>query len=123
EVGGVAVGVAPQEVEARIMAMAAAVTAATGETPRAWLVQERLTGGVEMILGLHRDPLGTAVLLGMGGVTAELFDDTVLRLLPEDGGAGQGSGQANGDPRKQSGNGPLGLTREEALEMARSLKT
>ncbi len=99
--------------------MAAAVAVATGETPRAWLVQERVTGGVEMILGLHRDPLGTAVLLGMGGVTAELFDDTVLRLLPGAGTAGPGGRQANG----HTGHGQSGLTREEALEMARSLKT
>jgi acyl-CoA synthetase (NDP forming) len=119
EAGGVAVGVAPHDVEARIGAMAAAVAAATGETPHAWLVQERVTGGVEMILGLHRDPLGTAVLLGMGGVTAELFDDTVLRLLPGDAGAGPNGKQANG----HAGNRQSGLTREEALEMARSLMT
>jgi len=42
-----------------------------------------VAGGTEMILGFHRDPqLGPAVLLGMGGVAAELFNDTVLRLLP-----------------------------------------
>ncbi len=114
EAGGVAVGVAPQDVEARIAAMAAAVTAATGAAPGAWLVQERVSGGVEMILGLHRDPLGTAVLLGMGGVTAELFDDTVLRLLPEDGVAEPGGGQPGAR---------TGLTQEEAMAMARSLKT
>jgi acyl-CoA synthetase (NDP forming) len=40
-------------------------------------------GGVEMILGFHRDPqLGPAVLLGLGGVTAELFEDVSIRLLP-----------------------------------------
>ena len=109
EAGGVAVGVEPQDVEARIGAMAAAVHGATGERPRAWLVQEHVHGGVEMILGLHRDPLGTAVLLGMGGVTAELVDDTVLRLLPE-GGAAPGGGQ----PGTQAP-----LTRGEALAMAR----
>jgi hypothetical protein len=31
------------------------------------------SGGTELILGMHRDALGTAILLGMGGVTAELF--------------------------------------------------
>ena len=35
---------------------------------------------------MHRDPLGTAILLGMGGVTAELFKDTTMRLLPPEGG-------------------------------------
>jgi acyl-CoA synthetase (NDP forming) len=41
--------------------------------------------GVEMIVGMHRDPqLGPVLLLGLGGVTAELFKDTALRLLPVD---------------------------------------
>ena len=44
-----------------------------------------VAGGVELILGMHRDPLGTAILLGMGGVTAELFKDTTMRLLPPGG--------------------------------------
>jgi acyl-CoA synthetase (NDP forming) len=40
-------------------------------------------GGVEMILGLKADPeLGTFVLLGLGGVWAEIFDDVTMRALP-----------------------------------------
>lgn len=78
----------PAEVAARLAQMRETVIAATGKVPEAWLVQERVTGGVELILGLHRDPVGTAVLLGMGGVTAELFADTVLGLLPSEGGLG-----------------------------------
>jgi hypothetical protein len=97
----VAVGVAPVDVPARLADMQARVTAATGTVPEAWLVQEMVAGGTEMILGLHRDPLGTAVLLGMGGVTAELFNDTVLRLLPAGG----------------------GLDRVQALAMVRALRT
>jgi len=100
DVGGVAVGVAPQDVPARLAAMRAEVAGHTGREPERFLVQE-MVGGVEMILGLHRDALGTAVLLGMGGVAAELFQDTTLRLLPP-GGA---------------------LSREEAAAMARELKT
>ena len=101
EAGGVAIGVPPVEVADRLECMHRAVAAATGIEPDAWLVQERISGGVEMILGLHRDPVGTAVLLGMGGVTAELFADTTLALLP-------GSGE---------------LSRDDALDMVRSLKT
>jgi len=101
EVGGVAVNVAPDKVPARLAQMQDEVCAATGSVPSRWLVQEMVAGGTEMILGLHRDPLGTAVLLGMGGVTAELFNDTVLRLLPPDG----------------------GLDRAQALAMVRSLRT
>lgn len=51
-------------------------------------------GGVELILGMHRDALGTAILLGMGGVTAELFNDTAMRLLPAEGGFARGEAWA-----------------------------
>ena len=76
DVGGVAVGVPPAGCRARLARMRDAVVAATGDAPDAFLVQEMVTGGTEMILGMHRDPLGTAILLGMGGVAAELFEDT-----------------------------------------------
>ncbi|MEM5429678.1 acetate--CoA ligase family protein [Cupriavidus oxalaticus] len=101
DVGGVAVDVPPSDVAARLQQMAAEVQSATGIEPRRYLVQQMVRGGVEVILGMHRDALGTAILLGMGGVTAELFSDTTLRMLPP----GQG------------------LTREAALEMVRRLKT
>lgn len=101
DAGGVAVNVAPSEVAGRLAKMASDVQSATGIAPSRYLVQEMVKGGVEVILGMHRDALGTAILLGMGGVTAELFEDTTLRLLPPDG----------------------GLTREAALQMIGALKT
>jgi acyl-CoA synthetase (NDP forming) len=101
DVGGVAVGVNPETMAARIASMTAEVKSNTGKLPEGFLVQEMVTGGTELILGMHRDSLGTAILLGMGGVTAELFKDTTMRLLPAKG----------------------GLTREEALSMAKDLKT
>ncbi|GKT19098.1 acetate--CoA ligase family protein [Acidovorax sp. SUPP2522] len=105
DVGGVAVGLLPQTIGARLDRMADEVEARAGERPDRFLVQQMVGGGTELILGLHRDALGTAVLLGMGGVTAELFQDTALRLLPCEGGR-------------------LGaLSRAEALSMAQELKT
>jgi acyl-CoA synthetase (NDP forming) len=101
EAGGVAVGVAAGAVGQRLAGMRDEVRARTGSAPDAFLVQEMVTGGTEMILGLHRDALGTALLLGMGGVTAELIKDTTLRLLPAEG----------------------ALSRDEALSMVRELKT
>jgi acyl-CoA synthetase (NDP forming) len=71
----------PEQVGERLAAMAAEVTQKTGRAPEAYLVQQMVKGGTEMILGLHRDPLGTAVLLGMGGVAAELLRDTTMRML------------------------------------------
>lgn len=101
DVGGVAVGVPADQVEQRLMAMISDVEAKAGVTPKRFLVQEMVSSGTELIFGMRRDPLGTAVLLGMGGVTAELFNDTALRLLPTGG----------------------GLSREEAMELVRELKT
>ncbi|MEJ8823661.1 acetate--CoA ligase family protein [Variovorax humicola] len=101
DVGGVAVNLAPGTVGTRLQAMASEVEAKTGERPQRFLVQEMVSGGTELILGVHHDVLGTAILLGMGGVTAELFKDTTMRLLPSEG----------------------GLSPEEALGMAQDLKT
>jgi len=101
DVGGVAVNLTADQVGPRLTAMTAEVAQKAGITPERFLVQEMVAGGTEMILGMHRDPLGTAILLGMGGVTAELFKDTTMRMLPERGGLG----------------------REQALEMLKELKT
>ncbi|MEM5372856.1 acetate--CoA ligase family protein [Paraburkholderia azotifigens] len=101
DVGGVAVGVSADAIGARLNRMRDDVETATGARAEAFLVQEMVTGGTEVILGLHRDPLGTAILLGMGGVTAELIKDTSMRLLcPQ-----------------------TGLSRDDALAMIRELKT
>lgn len=101
DVGGVAVNLTPETVGERLQAMASEVEAKAGVRPQRFLVQEMVGGGTELILGVHHDALGTAILLGMGGVTAELFKDTSMRLLPPQG----------------------GLHREEAIGMARELKT
>ena len=85
----------------RLLQMTQDVTNKAGITPKRFLVQEMVSGGIEIILGMHRDVLGVAILLGMGGVTAELLQDTTLRLLPPTG----------------------GLSAETAREMALSLKT
>jgi len=83
ELGGVRVGLVPEEVPAACAAMQARVAKAGLPPAEGFLVQERVRGGIEMILGVHRDPqLGPMLLLGLGGVTAELFEDTALRPLP-----------------------------------------
>ncbi|WP_407972869.1 acetate--CoA ligase family protein [Burkholderia pyrrocinia] len=84
DIGGVAVGLAADEIGARLTRMRCDVKTATGFAPDTFLVQEMVSSGVEMIVGLHRDQLGAAILLGMGGVTAEILNDTVLRMLPTD---------------------------------------
>lgn len=47
------------------------------------LIQRQIPGKVELILGLLRDPqFGPCVMFGLGGVTAELFDDAVFAVVP-----------------------------------------
>ena len=86
EIGGVAVNVSKAAMSDRLFRMTQDVKDRSGITPQRFLVQEMVSGGVEIILGMHRDVLGVAILLGMGGVTAELLQDTTLRLLPSTGG-------------------------------------
>ena len=86
EIGGVAVNVTQEAISARLLQMTQDVKDKSGITPERFLVQEMVSGGVEIILGMHRDVLGVAILLGMGGVTAELLQDTTLRFLPSTGG-------------------------------------
>ena len=83
EVGGVAVNVAPEDVEARCTEMLDRVAKATSAKIDGFLVQELVRDGVELILGFNRDPqLGAYILLGAGGVTTELYQDVALGLLP-----------------------------------------
>jgi acyl-CoA synthetase (NDP forming) len=83
EVGGVRVDVPAREVAGHVSEMATAVSAKSPHPIDGFLVQELIRDGIELILGLHRDPqLGAGVLLGMGGIATELFKDTVLRLVP-----------------------------------------
>jgi len=47
------------------------------------LVEPMAEPGVELIAGLRRDPLfGPVVLVGIGGVLAEVLDDVAIRLAP-----------------------------------------
>ena len=83
EAGGVAVDVAPEDVERVCAQIAERFFAATRHKPEGFLVQELVSGGVELILGFHHDAqLGPVILLGMGGIGAELYNDTTLRLAP-----------------------------------------
>ncbi|MBR0655479.1 acetate--CoA ligase family protein [Plastoroseomonas arctica] len=83
DLGGVKVGLSAEQVPQACATMLERLKASGAPAPEGFLVQERIRGGVEMILGFHRDPqLGPVILLGSGGVAAELFQDTTLRLLP-----------------------------------------
>lgn len=84
EAGGVAIGVETHRLDHAMRDMHAQVLRCTGQSVEQFVVQEMVTEGVEFMIGLRRDALGSALLLGMGGVTAELMQDTVLLMLPAD---------------------------------------
>jgi acyl-CoA synthetase (NDP forming) len=60
------------------------VVAALGGEPAA-LVQPQRGGGVELLVGVVRDPAwGLTLAVGLGGVWVEALRDTALRILPVD---------------------------------------
>ena len=65
--------------EAALRAACAAMTAAKS----GFLVQAMVKGGVELVVGIKRDPqVGPVLLVGMGGVLVEIMRDTALALAP-----------------------------------------
>ena len=65
--------------EASVRAACAAMTAAKN----GFLVQSMIKGGVELVVGIKRDPqCGPVLLVGLGGVLVEVLRDTALALAP-----------------------------------------
>ena len=79
--GAVRLGLASvDDVVAEAEAMAARIPDVTG-----FLVQRMASPGLELIVGLRRDPLfGPLVLVGLGGVWVEALNDVARRLAPVD---------------------------------------
>jgi acyl-CoA synthetase (NDP forming) len=87
EVGGVALDLRDAAaVEAAHAAMLARVRAAAPAARiEGVLVSPMVRGGVEMILGAKRDPVfGPVVLVGIGGIFAEVLQDVAVRPAPVD---------------------------------------
>jgi len=62
------------------------------------LIQEMVSGGVEVIIGMSKDPtFGPTIMLGLGGIFVEILKDVSLRVLP--------------------------ITRQDAEEMIREIKS
>lgn len=97
EAGGVRLDLEPGEVRATAEEMANAIRRRGLESP-SFLVQRMARPGVEMIVGVvHDAQFGPVVACGAGGIMVELLRDVSVRLTP--------------------------LTRDDASEMIRSLKS
>jgi acetate---CoA ligase (ADP-forming) len=98
DVGAVRLGLAgPEDVISAAKEMARRIDEA-GLTMEGFLVQQMVTGGVEMLVGVAQDPLfGPIVACSAGGTAAELLRDVSVRIAP--------------------------ITDLDASEMVRSLKT
>jgi acyl-CoA synthetase (NDP forming) len=85
DAGGVAIGIAtPDELKRAAAAILQRVRAKhPGAKVNGVLVQRMEKGLAEVILGYKRDPqVGPVVVLGVGGVLAEIYRDLALRLAP-----------------------------------------
>jgi len=86
DVGGVAVDLrSPDAVREAAMRMRTAVARARPDAAiEGFLVQPMApAGGLELLVGLVRDPqFGPVVVVGAGGIYVEVLDDTAMRLAP-----------------------------------------
>ena len=87
DVGGVRLGIADRAgAEAAFAEIGAAVRAARPDAAiDGCLVAPMVTGGVETILGVQRDPVfGPIVMFGLGGIFVEALKDVTFRAAPFD---------------------------------------
>lgn len=85
EIGGVALNIAGADaVRAEFAALMARAAAAAPEARlEGVLVARQIGGGVECILGIHRDPVfGPVAMFGLGGIFVEVLKDVVFRRCP-----------------------------------------
>jgi acetyltransferase len=85
DVGGVRLGLSDPESVAR--AFVEITSSARRMVPSAWIagvsVQEMVTGGRELILGMSRDPqFGPLLMFGLGGINVEVLKDVSFRVAP-----------------------------------------
>jgi acyl-CoA synthetase (NDP forming) len=83
DVGAVRLGLADADSVRQAAAELLALQLPDGAARRGLTVQRQAPPGVELIIGVRRDPqFGPVLLVGFGGVLAEALDDVAIRLAP-----------------------------------------
>ena len=85
EIGGVLLDVGDADAvrDGFSLLLARAEAAAPNARIKGVLVARQLKGGVECILGVHRDPVfGPVAMFGLGGIFVEILNDVVFRRCP-----------------------------------------
>ena len=85
EIGGVLLDIASAEAvhDGYALLLDRARTAAPAARIEGVLVAKQLRGGVECILGIHRDPVfGPVAMFGLGGIFVEILKDVAFRRCP-----------------------------------------
>ena len=83
EAGGVLLGLTDEPGVRDAVAALGAAAAVAGVELRGLLVEPMAAPGVELIVGGRRDPVvGPVVLVGLGGILAEVLDDVAVLLAP-----------------------------------------
>ena len=84
DVGGVVMNLRGIQVGAELEKMRTNVLAKTGIQIKEFLIQEMLPKDLELFIGVKKDILGLVLIIGSGGITAEVFKDSTVYLLPND---------------------------------------
>jgi acyl-CoA synthetase (NDP forming) len=85
DAGGVILGIADEAALADALAALEAARAERAVPLDGILIQPMVAGRGEALLGFRREPgIGPVVVLGAGGVLAELYEDAAIRLAPVD---------------------------------------
>ena len=101
-------------------AVRAACAGLAGRAER-FVVQERVGPGVELLLGARRDEVfGPVVVLGAGGVLAEVLRDVSVRLAPL--GEGEAAAMLGEGARPRLLGGPRGLRPVEPAALVRAIE-
>jgi acyl-CoA synthetase (NDP forming) len=84
-IGGVVLGLRGDDAVREAASSLLEIGRQHGLAVRGLVVEPMAPSGVELIVGLRRDPqFGPVVLVGLGGTLAEVLDDVAVRLAPLD---------------------------------------